>query len=450
MSDFGSDHGVHHAPWEKTFGRVLTPFEDFIHQETSGSIVLIVCALAALILANSPLSHGYQALLHTHIVLSIGPWTLDHTFHHWINDGLMALFFFVVGLEIKREVLIGDLSDPRAGLLPILAAIGGMAVPAIIYALTNKGEPGVGGWGIPMATDIAFAVGILALLGSRVPRSLFTFLVALAIVDDLGAVAVIALFYTEQVDVNALIVAGGFLGALIALNLFGVRSPVVHFCVALGLWLAMLQSGIHATIAGILAAWTVPNKPKLATHTFSKLAGDLLARYGETEDPHDRRAILQAAEDGIKRVESPLQRLEHNMHAPVAFIIIPLFALANAGVPIELSALKTTFTEPVALGIASGLLGGKMLGIAGVCFVTHKLGWTTLPVGCRMGHMVGVSLLAAIGFTMSIFIAELAFRSGPALLLEAKMGILGASIAAGVAGYLWLRSLSAVHDDQQY
>ena len=353
----------------------------------------------------------------------------------------MALFFFVVGLEIKREVLIGDLADPKAALLPIIAAIGGMAAPAIIYWLVNQGTPSAGGWGIPMATDIAFAVGILALLGSHVPRALFTFLVALAIVDDLGAVAVIAIFYTEQIDTSALLVAGECLAALIALNLFGVRNPVVHFCIALGLWLAMLQSGIHATIAGILAAWTVPSKPKLAPSTFSKLARDLLARYGVAKDPQDRRAILQATEDGIKQVESPLQRLEHNMHAPVAFIIIPLFALANAGVPIELGGLKTIFSEPVALGITAGLLGGKILGIGGVCFVTYKLGLTALPQGCRMSHMIGVSLLAAVGFTMSIFIAELAFRDGQSMLQDAKVGILGASMVAGIAGYLWLRLL---------
>ena len=441
MSDFGSDDRVNYAPWEKTFGKVLTPFEDFIHQETAGSIVLIICTGVALFLANSPFAHGYEAFLHTHLVVSLAGWSLDLSLHHWINDGLMALFFFVVGLEIKREVLIGDLSDFKAALLPILAAAGGMAVPAIIFALINSGAPSANGWGIPMATDIAFAVGILALLGNRVPRSLFTFLIALAIVDDLGAVVVIAIFYTEQINTGALVVAGGFLAGLIALNLFGVRNPVVHFCVALALWLAMLQSGIHATVAGILAAWTVPINAKLKPGTFSQLARDLLSRYDQSEDPQDRRAILQAAEDGIKRVESPLQRLEHNMHARVAFIIIPLFALANAGVPINVDGITAALSGPIAPGIAMGLLGGKMLGIAGVCLVTYKIGWTTLPQGCRLSHMVGVSLLAAIGFTMSIFIAELAFRSNPSMLLEAKTGILGASIAAGVVGYLWLRCL---------
>ena len=441
MSDFRNDPEVHFAPWEKIFGKVLTPFEDFIHKETSGSIILIVCTGAALILANSPLPDDYQALLHTHIVFHIGDWELDYSLHHWINDGLMALFFFVVGLEIKREVLTGDLSDPRAALLPILAAIGGMVLPAIVYGLLNQGEPSADGWGIPMATDIAFAVGILALLGKRVPRSLFTFLIALAIVDDLGAVAVIALFYTEQVDLHALLIAGGFLTALIALNLFGIRSPVVHFFVALGLWLAMLQSGIHATIAGILAAWTVPNKPKLSTETFSRLSLGLMTRFRATQDPQDRKAILQALEDGIKQVESPLQRLEHNLHGTVAFIIIPLFALANAGIPIELGALKSAANEPVVLGISAGLLGGKLLGIAGVCYIAHKLGLAPLPPGCRMPHIVGVSFLAAIGFTMSIFIAELAFRGNSYMLLDAKIGILAASAVAGIVGYIWLRAI---------
>ena len=439
MSEFRSDPGGHFAPWEKIFGKVLTPFEDFIHKETAGSVILIVCTAAALILANSPLSDDYQALIHTHIVFRIGPWTLDYSLHHWINDGLMALFFFVVGLEIKREVLTGDLSDPRAALLPILAAIGGMVFPGVIYYLLNQGQPSANGWGIPMATDIAFAVGILALLGKRVPRSLFTFLVALAIVDDLGAVAVIAIFYTEQIDPNSLLLASGFLAVLIALNLFGIRSPIVHFFVALGLWLAMLQSGIHATIAGILAAWTVPNKPKLSVGTFSQLSLGLMTRFRATDDPQDRKAILQALEDGVKQVESPLQRLEHNLHGTVAFIIIPLFAVANAGILIELEILKTAFNEPVVLGITAGLLGGKLLGI--ICYVTHKLGLAFLPPGCRMSHIVGVSFLAAIGFTMSIFIAELAFRGNASMLLDAKVGILGASVVAGSAGYIWLRAI---------
>jgi NhaA family Na+:H+ antiporter len=436
----------HYAPWEKTFGRILTPFEEFIHQETAGGIVLIVCTTIALILANSPLAESYGNLLHTQITLSVGNWTLDQTLHHWINDGLMALFFFVIGLEIKREVLVGDLSDVQAATLPILAAIGGMVVPAIFYAAINLGGPTAQGWGIPMATDIAFAVGVLVLLGSRVPKSLLTFLVALAIVDDLGAVAVIALFYTERIFVDALALAGLLLVVLAVFNRAGIRSPLPYFVVAALLWLAMLKSGVHSTIAGILVAWTIPSRPKLEPQVFREKVRVLTKRFDALDDGrrsliHDqnRRAIVQALESGIHKVESPLQRLEHSMHPMVAFFIVPLFALANAGVPIELASLGSTFAQPVTLGIVFGLVAGKLVGIAGVSIVAAKMGFGQLPAGCRSVHMVGVALLAGIGFTMSIFIAELAFRGQADQLVSAKTGILFASLLAGAAGYLWLR-----------
>lgn len=439
----------YYAPWEKTFGHILTPFEEFIHRETSGGIVLIVCAVVAMILANSPLADAYIQVLHTHLAFSIGGWKLDHTLHHWINDGIMALFFFVVGLEIKREVVVGDLSDPRAAMLPIIAAVGGMVVPAAIYGAFNLGEPSARGWGIPMATDIAFAIGVLALLGSRVPRSLFTFLVALAIIDDLGAVIVIALFYTERLVVEALAAAGVFLGVLIIFNLAGMRSPVPHFLVGCLLWLAMLESGVHATIAGILAAWTVPGRPKLEPKRFRRHVRQLMDRFDRLDrgrktliHNQQQRAIVQALEGGIHKVESPLQRLEHSMHIPVAFLIIPLFALANAGVPIEFASLGGTFTQPVTLGVMFGLVAGKLIGVAGVSMLAVKLGAGKLPSDCTAAHIVGVALLAGIGFTMSIFIADLAFGDQqPTQLTHAKIGILAGSLLNGVAGYLWLRML---------
>ncbi|NIR32392.1 MAG: Na+/H+ antiporter NhaA [Gammaproteobacteria bacterium] len=437
----------HYAPWELAFGRILTPFEEFIHQETAGSMVLIACTVLALAAANSPLSDTYEALLHTHLVITLGSWTLDHTLHHWINDGLMALFFFVVGLEIKREVVVGELSDPRAAALPIVAALGGMAVPAIIYALFNAGGEGARGWGIPMATDIAFAIGVLALLGNRVPKTLYTFLVALAIVDDLGAVAVIAIFYTERIVGEALAAAGACLGVLMVFNLAGVRSAVPHFAVSVLLWLAMLESGVHATVAGVLAAWTIPSRPKLDPARFSEHVRGLMDRFdGMAKDSAahihgpEQRAIVQAVESGIHRVESPLQRLEHAMHTPVAFFVIPLFALANAGVPIDLGTVGNTLAGAVPLGIVCGLVAGKLLGIAGLGMLAVKLGVAELPRGCRAVHIVGVSLLAGIGFTMSIFIAELAFRGQPELIIAAKTGILLASLVSGIAGYLWLRT----------
>jgi NhaA family Na+:H+ antiporter len=442
------------APWEKVFGRILTPFEEFVHKETAGSLVLMLCTVVALILANSRFADWYSHLLHTHFTLAINDvWTIDHTLHHWINDGLMALFFFVVGLEIKRELLVGDLSDLRAATLPIVAAVGGMVVPALLYAALNFDGPGIRGWGIPMATDIAFAVGVLALLGDRVPRSLLVFLVALAIVDDLGAIAVIAIFYTEKIVFGALILAGIFLGILILLNLAGVRNPIPLFVVGCLLWLAMLESGIHATVAGILAAWTVPSRSKLEPTQFREHVHKLMERFdilviGRSTLMHNeqQRAIVQAVESGIRQVESPLQRLEHSLHTPVAFLVIPLFALANAGVPVDLASLSEAFAQPVTLGIALGLGVGKVIGIAGPALLAAKLGVGALPAGCRASHMLGVGFLGGIGFTMSIFIAELAFRQQPEMLLHAKSGILVTSLLMGVAGYLWLRGLGKTSD----
>lgn len=440
----------YYAPWEKTFGRILTPFEEFIHQETAGSFVLIACTVLALILANSPLAEAYERVLHTHVALNIGAWRLDHTLHHWINDGLMALFFFVVGLEIKREVLVGDLADARAAVLPVVAAVGGMVVPAALYTLITAGGEGIRGWGIPMATDIAFALGVMALLGSRVPKSLFTFLVAVAIVDDLGAVAVIAVFYTEQLALSALALAGLFLVLLIVLNLAGVRHPLPLVVIGALVWLAMLESGVHATVAGVLVAWTVPVRPKLEPRRFSQYIRNLMDKFERLErdgktlvQDQRQRAILQAVESGVHKVESPLQRLEHTLHVPAAFIVVPLFALANAGIAIDPASVKTAMADPVTLGVVVGLLGGKLLGIAALSGLVVWLGLAQLPAGCRLSHLVGIGLLAGIGFTMSIFIAELGFRGESELLLNAKLGVLAASVIAGAAGYAWLYKLGA-------
>ncbi|MFQ5937747.1 MAG: Na+/H+ antiporter NhaA [Acidiferrobacterales bacterium] len=438
----------YYAPWEKTFGAILSPFEEFVRRQTSGGIVLIVCAVIALVVANSPLAVGYNQLLHTHLSISFGGWTLDHTVHHWINEGLMAMFFFVVGLEIKREILTGDLSEPRAATLPVLTAIGGMVVPALIYILINFGGTGARGWGIPMATDIAFALGILTLLGNRVPKSLFAFLVAVAIVDDLGAVVVIALFYTEQLIPSALLLAALLFGALVVLNRAGARSPVPYFIVGLLLWLAMLESGVHATIAGVLAALTIPSRPKLEPKVFRKEIMRL-AKELETIDrgkltavkEEERRGMVQAIENAIHKVQSPLQRLENSLHALVAFFVVPLFALTNAGVPLDPGSLNAIVTHPVALGIVLGLVAGKLIGIAAISVLAVKLDWAELPANCQARHMIGVSLLAGIGFTMSIFIAELGLGEQAELLVTAKTGILAASLVAAVAGYIWLYRL---------
>ena len=445
---------TNYQPWEKAFDQVATPLEKFIHDETASGLILMVCTLVALFLANGVLYEQYVHVLHTEISFGLGDWQLQKTLHHWINDGLMALFFLVVGLEIKREVIVGELSDPKAAMMPIVAAIGGMVVPALLFYLLNIGGEGAMGWGIPMATDIAFAVGVLVLLGNRIPKTVLTFLVGLAIVDDLGAVIVIALFYTDQIFANWLIVVAATLVVLVAFNRFGIRKPLPYFVVGVVMWFAMLQSGVHATLAGVLLALTIPVKPKFDHKLFvqhmEEVLGDLRNVQQTNRDAkelrgdciiHDSRsrALLQTLENGVHSVESPLQRLEHNMHMPVAFFIIPLFALANAGIPVELDGLVQTLLNPVSLGVMVGLVLGKLLGIAGITWLAVRLGLGSLPEGMNTRHLIGVGLVAGIGFTMSIFIAELGFVGQPEALLMAKTGVLFASLIAGVGGYLWLR-----------
>jgi NhaA family Na+:H+ antiporter len=438
-----------HAPWEKSFERVVTPFEEFIHHESTSGLVLMSCAVLALFFANTVFHDSYEHILHTPIGINIGGWQLEHTLHHWINDGLMWLFFFLVGLEIKREVLIGQLSDIRQALLPIIAAIGGMIAPALLYTTLNAGGEGMPGWGVPMATDIAFAVGVLVLLGSRIPKSLLTFLVALAIVDDLGAVAVIAIFYTDQLVWEALVAALLLIGVLITFNRFGIRSPIPYFLVGLIIWLAFLKSGVHATVAGILTAWTIPARSKFDVNVFEEKIGILSHRMSERrssradctlmQDEEQRRGVIQTLLDGIHMVETPLQRLEHSLHIPVAFLVVPLFALANAGIPLHVDQIPSLVTEPITLGIMVGLILGKLIGITGLSLLAVKLGIGQMPEGTNAKHLIGVGLLGGIGFTMSIFIAELGFKGQPDALLLAKTGILFASVIAGTAGYFWLR-----------
>lgn len=448
-------HHANYQPWEKAFNRVVTPFEEFIRDETASGLILMACTVVALLLANGFLNDEYQHLLHTEIGLSLGGWEIRHSLHHWINDGLMALFFAVVGLEIKREVVTGELSDPKAAILPIVAAVGGMAVPAILFYAINAGGPGAVGWGVPMATDIAFAVGVLVLLGSRIPKTVLTFLVGLAIVDDLGAVLVIAIFYTEQIVADWLGIAALTFIVLVALNRIGVRRPLPYFLVGIVMWFAMLQSGVHATLAGVLTALTIPVRPKFSHKLFVEHMQDLLDELRKNPDTgkarggvdaeqciiHDSRsrALLQTLENGVHSVESPLQRLEHSMHIPVAFMIMPLFALANAGIPIDTDSIGGALTHPVALGVMVGLVLGKLLGIAGLTWVALRLGIGTLPEGMNLRHLIGVGLAGGIGFTMSIFIAELGFAGQPENLLMAKTGVLFASVLAGLSGYLWLR-----------
>lgn len=446
MSQGSHDEGRILMPWERVLDRVLTPFEEFIHHQTTGGILLLSAALLALLVANSPLGPAYQHLLHAQIALQLGDWKLSLSLHHWINDGLMTFFFFLVGLEIKRELLVGELSDLRQAAIPAIAALGGMLVPAAIYALTVHDPLGARGWGIPMATDIAFAVSALVILGRRIPSGLITFLVALAIVDDLGAVIVIAVFYTEHLALLPLAIAAGLLLLLIGFNLGGIRHPLPYFTVGALMWLAMLQSGIHATIAGVLLALTIPSRPKYDPQSFSRGIDELMKRFRS----HDRGdgnilgnqrqfSILQAVEQRAQSAATPLQRMEHGLHHPVGLLVMPLFALANAGIPLGLGELHQALGSSILLGVAAGLVLGKLAGVVLFTWVAVRLGIGHLPAGTDFRHIVGVGLLAGIGFTMSIFITELAFAGHAQALTFAKSGILLASLAAGIGGYLWLR-----------
>ena len=434
-----------YAPWEKAFKKISTPFEDFIHAQTTTGLVLMFMTVVALVLANSPLADGYAHFFHTKIDLTVGSWALSHSIHHWINDGLMAIFFFIIGLEIKREILVGELSNIKVAILPILAAIGGMVIPALLYVGINAGGEGAGGWGIPMATDIAFAISALVLLGRRVPTTLVTFLVALAIVDDLGAVLVIAIFYTDQIHMLPLALAGGSFLVMIVLNRVGIHMILPYFVVGLFMWFFMLESGVHATIAGVIAAMAIPSIPKKHPGSFLKDTHELLNEYDaynkESGDEinEKQKAILQNIKDKIDAVGTPAARLEHDLHLLVALVIIPIFALANAGISIDFSSIGTTIMQPISIGIIVGLILGKVLGIFGVSWLAIKLKVAKLPEGSSMSQIFGVAFLGGIGFTMSIFVADLAFINSPELIFQAKIGILAASLFAGLFGFFWLK-----------
>ena len=424
--------------------RLLRPMQEFIHQSTASGIILIGTIVLALVLANSPLAPTYQAILHLPIGIGIGAQNLTHDLQHWINDGLMAIFFFLVGLEIKREILVGELADRKAAMLPITVAIGGALIPAGIYWFINRGGPGMQGWAIPMATDIAIALGVLALLGTRVPAVLTIFLTAVAIADDLMAIVVIALFYTASINALALGVGAGLLVLLGIGNKLGIRSTLVYCIIGVGVWLAFEQSGIHATIAGVLVAWTVPARNRLDPAVFlAEMRSTLDAFEARDLEPvrmltdERQQTALRAIEDHSERVQAPLQKLEHQLHPWVAFGILPIFALANAGIPISVSALDGG-AVPTMLGISLGLVLGKPLGFMIAAGIMVRGGWATLPPGVTWRHMLGAGMLAGIGFTMSLFIAALSFTDA-ALLEAAKLSIVGASLIAGILGYSLLR-----------
>jgi NhaA family Na+:H+ antiporter len=426
--------------------RLLQPFLAFAESGALGSIALLACTALALAWANSPWSESYHHLWERTYAIGPAAAPLTLSLHGWINDGLMALFFLLVGLELKRELLVGELASLRQAALPIAAAIGGMVVPALIYFGLNPGGPASAGWGIPMATDIAFALGILRLIGSRVPLALTVFLAALAIADDLGAVLVIALFYTSAIDLAALGWAALTMFGLLLLNRRSVVPLTPYLVLGAILWYWMYRSGVHSTIAGVALALMIPSTARLNAAEFSVRSRRLIDDFdaAETGDllvltSKGQQEVLNALDQEVSRVNTPLLRLETQLHAPVAFGVLPLFALSNAGVSLS-DVAQAAWS--VTLGVGVGLLAGKPLGILAASWLAIRMGIATLPTGVHWRQVCGVSLLAGIGFTMSLFVATLAFGD-PALLTSAKVGVLFASIAAGIGGWLILRRAGA-------
>ena len=422
-------------------GRLVRPAQAFVQAEASGGIVLLAAAIFALLWANSPWDAAYHDLWHARLRLDLNRTAIDDTLGHLVNDGLMAIFFFVAGLEIKRELLHGELASRRRAALPVAAALGGMAVPAAIYAAFNAGSEGARGWGIPMATDIAFSLGVLALLGRRAPFNVKVLLLALAIVDDLGAIAVIAVFYSDSLSPAALAWAAAVVVLVVAARRAGVTSAWPYVVLGAALWLAVYKSGVHATIAGVVLAMLTPASAVFARERFEANALDLAARFRAARDAGDRDAE-QAALGEIERLargsEAPLDRLERALHPWVSYLVVPLFALANAGIAIDGGALRDAASSSVTAGVALGLVVGKPVGVVLFAWLAVRTGLATLPANVRMLPVAGVGLLAGIGFTVSLFVTGLAFDSA-SLQADAKMAILGASVIAGAAGYVYLR-----------
>ncbi len=468
---------------------VVRPVREFLDTEVAGGLVLLAAALIALVWANSPFGDVYESFWDTELAVRVGEWSLVESLREWVNDGLMALFFFVVGLEIKRELVKGELSDPKAASLPVIAALGGMVVPALLYLVLTPGGEAGHGWGIPMATDIAFALGVLALFGRRIPSSLRVFLLSLAIVDDVGAILVIALVYTPQIEVAALAVAMAGLALVASMRIMRVWWTPAYALIGAGVWLATLQSGVHATIAGVVLGLMTPVRaldPNASRDLFLRdgrdaddsgddraLVGDSSERGRDpaSDDDDDRTLVGDSSERGrdpasdddddrapideeddrelspheARRARTRAQasvsvaeRIAHDLHPWTSYLVIPLFALANAGVELSGEALEAALASPVTVGVVLGLVAGKLIGVTGFAWAAERLGWGTLPPGVGWFNMMGVAAIAGIGFTVSIFVSGLAFADD-SLVDEAKVGILvGSLVAAGLGALLIL------------
>lgn len=425
--------------------RLLKPVHRFIQQEFTGGIVLFVSVIAALVWVNSPFADSYHHLWETELSIGLGGGAFKHPLHVWINDGLMALFFFVIGLELKREFMAGELSTVKKASLPMGAALGGMLVPALIYSIININQPSLTGWGIPMATDIAFALGLLSLAGKHIPAPVKVFLSALAVADDLGAVLVIAFFYTAHISFTYLILAAIFLTASVMANYLGVRSTLIYLILGIIVWACFLFSGVHATIAGVLVAFTIPARTKIKESEYIEQVKDYTSQFERAIPLHGPLMTAQQHHiiDQIKQLsqdaETPLQKIEHGLHPWVAFLIMPVFALANSGMHIG-SDFFASLANPVSLGVIIGLVAGKLAGVFTFTWLMVKLRVSRLPAKTTWKHIFGVALLAGVGFTMSLFITGLAFTD-PAHIDNARYGILLASVISGCAGIIYLRSL---------
>jgi NhaA family Na+:H+ antiporter len=418
------------------------PVNKFIHQEHTSGIVLFISVLAAIAWVNSPFAHSYHHLWDIKFSLGFGDYVLDHPLHLWINDGLMALFFFVIGLELKREFMAGELSTIKKASLPMVAALGGMLVPALIYFFINKGTESEHGWGIPMATDIAFALALLSLAGKHIPTSVKVFLSALAVADDLGAVLVIAIFYSAHIAFVPLTIGIWLLVILLIGNKMGIRSIAFYLVIGFAVWVAFLLSGVHATIAGVLVAFTIPARTRINEKNYAESLKKLLFDF-EKQIPNNSTLTTAEQHHTIEKIkelsmdaETPLQKVEYLLHPWVAFVIMPLFALANAGIIIGAD-FFTSIRNPVSMGVAIGLLAGKFTGVLMATWLMVKFG-AQLPAKANWKQITGVALLAGVGFTMSLFISGLAFTHAE-MVDQAKYGILLASLLAGVLGVVVLK-----------
>lgn len=419
---------------------IREPFERFIHLETSASILLIIFTALSMILANSPWSGELYRLLHTSFTVGAGEFILSKPILLWINDGLMAVFFFVIGLEIKREFLVGELSDVRRASLPVIAALGGMLIPVAIFFSLNRGGTGSEGWAIPMATDIAFSLGILSLLGKRVPYGLKVFLATFAIVDDLGAVLVIAVFYSAQIQFLLVAAALGIVVLLLLLSKFNMYSRHLFFVAGIVVWVLLLKSGVHATIAGVLMAFTIPIRRPIDTSHFVQEVNTAIEAIRNSDKPgpffnKTQTGALDSMDELVEKIQAPAQYLENKLHAWVSYVIMPLFALANAG--IAFTGIQLAYFD-LSLTIAISLVVGKLAGISLFSFLAVKLGISKLPDAISFKQLTALALLGGFGFTMAMFIGSLAYTD-PALVEASKLGIIMGSLVAGVGGYLMLK-----------